>query len=167
MNTYKKNLKASYPENIMLSNIKIDSLDSTKDPLAIKFDFKLSSFENSDIIYFNPLLGEVLKENPFYATKRIYPVEMPNTTNSVYNLSMEIPKGYKIDELPKCARALLNENEGMFEYLISADTNYIQMRCTIQLNKATFAPEDYQTLRDFYALIVKKEAEQIVFKKIK
>ncbi len=80
---------------------------------------------------------------------------------------MDIPKGYKVDELPKSARIMLNEDEGMFEYLISADDASVQMRCRLIINKTFFPNEDYQTLRDFYAYIVKKEAEQIVFKKIK
>ena len=43
----------------------------------------------------------------------------------------------------------------------------IQMRSRIKLNKANFKPEDYSTLRDFFAFIVKKHGEQIVFKKKK
>jgi hypothetical protein len=35
------------------------------------------------------------------------------------------------------------------------------------LNKANFQPEDYNTLRDFFAYVVKKQSEQIVFKKKK
>jgi hypothetical protein len=34
------------------------------------------------------------------------------------------------------------------------------------LNKATFDPEDYETLRNFFAFVVEKEGEQIVFKKV-
>jgi hypothetical protein len=79
---------------------------------------------------------------------------------------MEIPKGYKVDELPKSVRLKFNEDEGVFEYLISVDNNNIQMRSRLRFNKATFPNEDYQSLRDFYAFIVKKQAEQIVFKKI-
>jgi hypothetical protein len=167
LNTYETKLKASYPEDMVLSNIKVDSLLSPEDPVSVKFDFKLTSFGNADIIYFNPLLGEALKENPFYAAERKYPVEMPYATNDVYTLSMEIPKGYKVDELPKSARSALNGTDGSFDYLISADANLIQFICRLKLNKADFTPDDYQTLRDFYAFIVKKEAEQIVFKKIK
>jgi hypothetical protein len=33
--------------------------------------------------------------------------------------------------------------------------------------KANFDPEDYATLRDFFAVIVKKQGEPIVFKKKK
>ena len=80
---------------------------------------------------------------------------------------MEIPTGYKVDELPKSTRVKLNENEGMFEYIATSDANTIQLRYKLVLNKATFNPEDYATLRDFYGYVVKKQAEQIVFKKIK
>ena len=80
---------------------------------------------------------------------------------------MEIPTGYKVEELPKSTRVSLNENDGMFEYLISSDGKYIQMKCLLDIKTATFTNEDYQTLRDFYGFVVKKEAEQIVFKKIK
>jgi hypothetical protein len=92
---------------------------------------------------------------------------MPYTKDDIYVLHMEIPNGYKVDELPKSVRLMFNENEGMFEYLISADATSIQMRARLQFNKATFTNEDYQPLRELYAYIVKKEAEQIVFKKIK
>ena len=167
LNEYKTNLKQSFPEEIQISNIQVDSFQLAEEPVSVKLNFKLRSFENADIVYFNPLMGEAIKKNPFYAAERMYPVEMPFATDNVYVLNMEIPKGYKIDELPKSARINLNENEGMFEYIISADANGIQMRCRILLKKANFTGEDYRTLRDFYTFIVKKEAEQIVFKKIK
>jgi hypothetical protein len=41
------------------------------------------------------------------------------------------------------------------------------MRSRIKLNKAIFEPDDYRTLRDFFAAVVKKQSEQIVFKKKK
>jgi hypothetical protein len=41
------------------------------------------------------------------------------------------------------------------------------MRSRIKLTKANFKPEDYGTLREFFAFIVKKQSEQIVFKKKK
>ena len=61
-----------------------------------------------------------MKKNPFTAAERFYPVEMSYTVDDIYSLSMDIPKGYKVDEMPKSARVMLNENEGMFEYIISA-----------------------------------------------
>jgi hypothetical protein len=136
-------------------------------PVSIKYDMKLKGFGNNEIVYFNPMFGEATKKNPFTAAERFYPVEMSYTVDDMYILSMEIPKGYKIDEIPKSARVMLNENEGMFEYLISTNETSIQMRRRLTLKKANYTNEDYQTLRDFFGFIVSKEAEQIVFKKIK
>ena len=55
----------------------------------------------------------------------------------------------------------------MFEYIIRKDETNIQMRVRLKINKANFTNEDYDTLREFYAFIVKKQSEQIVFKKVK
>ena len=167
MEEYKKTLKAELPDDIELLEIKIDSLKKLDEPVAVRYDLKFTGFGDVDIVYFNPMLGEAIKKNPFAAAERYYPVEMPYTKNDIYTLTMDIPKGYKVDELPKSARIMLNEDEGMFEYLISADETTVQMRCKLIIKKTFFPNEDYQTLRDFYGYIVTKEAEQIVFKKIK
>jgi len=167
LNRYKTTLQQSFPGEFQISNMEVDSIQSIESPVTVHFDFNLSSFQHGDIIYFNPVIGEASAKNPFTATERIYPVEMPYTIDDTYTLNMEIPTGYKVEELPKSARIKLNEDEGMFEYLVKADDKMIQMRCRIMLKKANFVSEDYQTLRDFYGYVVSKEAEQIVFKKIK
>jgi Domain of Unknown Function with PDB structure (DUF3857)/Transglutaminase-like superfamily len=164
---YKKSVQQEYPEEIAIDNLEIDSLKLLDEPVGLKFDMKFKSFEDNDIVYFSPMLAEAVKKNPFAAAERYYPVEMPYTTDDSYNLMMEIPKGYKVDELPKSVRVNLNENDGMFEYLISVEGDYVRLRCRMLLRKATYLNEDYQFLRDFYAFIVKKEAEQVVFKKTK
>ncbi len=87
--------------------------------------------------------------------------------DETYTMTMEIPKGYVVDELPKSARVSYNTNEGFFEYLIQKNEDMVQFRTRIKLNKATFKPEDYASLREFFGYIVKKQSEQIVFKKKK
>jgi hypothetical protein len=119
------------------------------------------------VIYFNPLLEEGYKENPFRAADRKYPVEMPYGFDETYILNMEIPEGYVVDEMPKSTKVTFNEDEGFFEYLITKDADGIQFRSRVSLKKANYKPEDYATLRDFFAFIVKKQGEQIVFKKKK
>ncbi len=165
MDEYGKAIKTAFSDEIELSDIQVDSLKKLDEPVALKYNLKFTGFGEADIIYFNPMLGEAVKKNPFAAAVRNYPVEMPYTQDNIYSLSMEMPKGYKVDELPKSVRLMLNGDEGMFEYIISADEARVQMRCRLQVKKTFFPNEDYQTLRDFYAYIVKKEAEQIVFKK--
>ena len=162
----KKRLEKDVSEEIVISNVQTDSLKILGKPVAIRFDIDIKPM-TEDIIYFSPMVGSALKTNPFKAAERFYPVEMPYAKDEVYVLYMEIPKGYKVDELPKSVRLKFNEDEGMFEYLVSADKTTVQLRSRLQFNKATFTNEDYQSLRDLYSYMVKKHAEQIVFKKEK
>jgi hypothetical protein len=113
------------------------------------------------------MLSWGMKENPFSASKRTYPVEMPFTRNELYVLQMEIPKGYAVEELPKPVTVKLNETDGSYEYNITSDGQSIQLRSRLVLDRTFFQPEDYQSLRDFFALVVKKQEEEIVFRKVK
>jgi hypothetical protein len=112
------------------------------------------------------MLGEAMKENPFKSEVRSYPVEMPYIFDETYTLQMEIPPGYMVDELPKSMILKLNEeDEGIFEYRVSQSGVNISFRSRIKIDRAFFQPDEYQMLREFFGMVVKKHAEQIVFKK--
>ena len=113
------------------------------------------------------MFGNALKENPFKSEdKRLFPVEMPYCSNDLFLINMEIPKGYRIEEMPKSVRIKLDHEAGVFEYAIQQNGERVQLKCSLQINKAIYSAEDYYSLREFYSNILKKENEQIVFKKI-
>jgi hypothetical protein len=162
-----KDIKQAFNTEIEISNFQLDSLDKTEDPLFIKYDFDIKE-EKADIIYLNPMFGEGYKDNPFKSAERAYPVEMPYAFDETYNLQLDVPMGYVVDELPKSMVVKLNEeNEGMFEYRISQSGDVISFRSRVRISRALFLPEEYEMLREFFNLVVKKQAEQIVFKKKK
>jgi hypothetical protein len=162
---YTKSLAKSYPTEMEVANITLDSVNNYDDPITVNTEIKFKFDE--DIVYFYPMFNEVWKTNPFAAAERAYPVEMDNVIKELYTFTMQVPPGYDVDEIPKSTRVNLNGDEGKFEYIIVKSGNDIQMRCTLALAKANYLPEDYKTLRDFFAYVVKKEAEPIVFKKKK
>ena len=160
-----KNIQTSYGEDFEINNTGIDSLKRPEDPVKIYYDFILKQSTGASLIYFNPLFAEAWKENPFKAADRKYPVEMPYVMDNVYVFSMEVPDGYVVDEMPKSTKVSFNGDQGLFEYLVDHQGGTIQLRCHVKLNKSVFSPEDYGSLRDFFAYVVKKESEQIVLKK--
>jgi hypothetical protein len=162
-----KTRETAYTGEVAVSNFEIDSLQLPDDPLQVAYDLRITPDSGADIFYFNPMLSEGYKENLFKAAERQYPVEMPFAMDETYTLNMDIPEGYVVDELPKSAKVLFNADEGFFEYLIVKGDDGIQFRSRIRLNKANYKPEDYSTLRDFFGYVVKKQSEQIVFKKKK
>jgi hypothetical protein len=162
-----KKMQAGYSGDAVISNLELDSVKVPDQPLMVAYDVRLIYDTTADIYYFNPMLSEGYKENPFKAAERVYPVEMPYAKDETFSMTMDIPSGYTVDELPKSAKVLLNSDEGFFEYLIVKNDQQIQFRSRIKLMKANYKPEDYATLRDFFGYVVKKESEQIVFKKKK
>ncbi|MDE3250152.1 MAG: hypothetical protein KGO82_15940, partial [Bacteroidota bacterium] len=69
-------------------------------------------------------------------------------------------------EIPKSARVAFG-GDGFFEYTIHADAEHILLRTRIRLSRTFYGADEYNDLRDFFAFIIKKQSEQIVFKKIK
>lgn len=162
-----KDIKKAFGAEIVISNFQLDSLEKYENELGIHYDFDIKD-EKEDIIYMNPLFGEGYKENPFKSAERFYPVEMPFAMDETINLQLEVPHGYTVDELPKSLVVKLNEqDDGVFEYRISQSGDNISLRSRIRFKRSFFMPEEYETLREFFNLIVKKQAEQIVFKKKK
>jgi hypothetical protein len=162
-----KKIQTSYTSDATVSNLELDSLQQPDQPLNIVYDVHLITDSSSDLFYFNPMLAEGYRQNPFEAANRYYPVEMPCAEDETYTMTMEIPIGYVVDEVPKSVRVSYNTDEGFFEYLIQKDDQRVQFRTRIKLKKANFTAEDYESLRDFFGYIVKKQQEQIVFKKKK
>jgi hypothetical protein len=164
---YAKKIQTQLGSDFDMENFSIDSLKRTEFPVTLRYDFDLKNLSSADILYFNPMMGEGYKTNPFKSMERHYPVEMPYLIDETYLLNMDIPTGYQVDEMPKSVRVNFNDTEGMFEYIIQKGSENLQMRVHLKLNKAFFAVEEYNTLRDFFSYVVKKEGEQIVFKKVK
>lgn len=160
-------IKKAFNAEVNIQNFRIDSLNRKDDPVGVFYDFIIDA-GGEDIIYLNPMFGEGYKNNPFKSAERFYPVEMPYTMDETYILSLDIPTGYAIDEMPKPMVLKLNdEGEGLFEYRISESGGTISLRCRLQIKRTVFAPEEYDLLREFFNMVVAKQTEQIVFKKKK
>lgn len=158
-----KSIQAAYTGDMTLSGQKIEQLKELDNPVKIEYDFTMS--QQDDLIYFNPMTWEGYKDNYFKAAERYYPVEMPYLFDQTYMLNLEIPAGYVVDEIPQSAKVKFGEADGFFEYLIDQFGETIRLRSRIKLNRATYAPGEYNDLREFFSYVVKKHAESIVLKK--
>lgn len=164
---YFKNLQKSFGFSVKTELSKLDSLEVYDAPVSVNYKFSLDPGDE-DILYLNPLFGEAQKENPFKSAERKYPVEMPYAFDETIVATIYVPTGFDVEELPKQVRVKLNEdNEGVFEYAIARSGNIISLRSRVKIDRTFYLPEDYELLREFFNLIVKKQNEQIVFKKKK
>ncbi|MGN6493341.1 MAG: DUF3857 domain-containing protein [Agriterribacter sp.] len=160
-----KAIQTSYTADWSINNQKIDQIKELEKPVKVEYDFVMKTEE--DMVYFNPMMNEGYKENFLKSAERSYPVEMPYCFDETYIFTMEIPQDYTVEEIPKSAKVNFGDKDGYFEYMIDKSGETIRLRSRIKLNRATYAPEEYNDLRDFFSYVVKKHAEPIVFKKKK
>jgi hypothetical protein len=162
-----KEIQKVYGDDVKLVSPRIDSLTNYETPVALKYEVELDK-PTEDILYINPMFGEAWKKNPFTSAERYYPVEMPYTIDETYILTMEVPTGYTVDELPKQMVVKLDEKESaFFEYRVSQSGSTISLRSRVKINRTVFGNDEYENLREFFNMIVNKQNEQIVFKKKK
>jgi transglutaminase-like putative cysteine protease len=162
-----KDIKKAFSQDVDLTNQRIDSMNNLEENIVIGYDFKLNE-DKADLLYINPMFGEGYKDNPFKSAERHYPVEMPYAIDETYVFNFIIPDGYTVDDLPKSLVVKLNEaGDGQFEYRIAESNGTVSMRSRIRLKRAYYDPTEYDILREFFNLVVKKHNEQIVLKKKK
>lgn len=160
--------KESNYAGMSINDYSFDNIYDIYKPVIAKYDISLQN--NADIIgeniYINPMLFEKLDDNPFKMEERKYPVDYIHPIDKSYILSLSIPKGYVIDQLPTPFKAALPENKGSFIYTISNTGNRIQLTYKFNINNPIIFPEEYKMLKQFYDLIINKHSEMIIFKKI-
>lgn len=160
-------IEKDFPSDVEIKNYRIDSLEKFDQRIQTNCDVKLK-LQIKDIIYLDPMLGEGFTENPFGSGQRTYPVEMPYAIDEIFVLRMEVPKGYRVDELPKSTKVNFDVGGYSFlEYIVENSNGVISLRSRVKITRSYFLPEEYKILHNFFNMVVSKHSEKIVFKKDK
>ena len=137
--------------------------ESFKEVHNVVIDDHVTSAGN--VMYVNPFLFLKSEQNPFKLEKREYPVDFGSPTENLLISKITIPDGYAVDEMPKSQLLKLPENAAKYTYSIVQAGNTITLTSNLQINNSLFSQDEYPHLREFYSLVVAKQAELIVLKK--
>ena len=160
-------LKTKNPD-WQIQDLTCSNLDKANEALKEAATLQIANVAqfNEDLMYVKPTLKSGWETNPFKMEDRTYPVEMPYPTNYQYVLTLTIPEGYKVEELPKNVNLSLPPDDARFIYQISSDEKTIRLTVRIQINRTVYAAESYKFLKTFFSQISTKLEDMIVLKKI-
>jgi Domain of Unknown Function with PDB structure (DUF3857) len=154
--------------NWQIAKTELENADDIAIPFVRKHDLTVNDLATvaGERIYFNPVIYNPQKENPFKNPERKFPVDFGALIEETNIASYTIPEGYMVEEMPKSAKILLPDDGGRFTYIVGvAEEGKITISSKVSLKKTMYFAEEYETLRKFYDQIVQKHAEQIVLKK--
>jgi hypothetical protein len=163
----KESLKRNIKEMKVL-NIALENMEDQEKLQNIKMDFELiESIGDEDILYISPIFSGKITENPFKQPERNYPVDFGYGSDYTYKLTLEIPKQFGVESLPKNTNTTLGDKSGQFMYSCTFDaaTNKITLTSKIVLRNPIYYAEQYHELKELYNRIIQKQEEQIVLKR--
>ncbi|WP_066633035.1 DUF3857 domain-containing protein [Labilibacter marinus] len=151
-----------------LTEFEIQDLDSITKPVVLKSKIKLTNRINQagDMVFLNPKLFSRAIENIFKREERTYPVDYNFPIKKQFIIRITIPEGYEIDELPEKLVMALPNNSAKYIFVTATQGRTIQLTNQYMINQTIFPGNEYPDLRKFNEMIVTKEAEQVVLKKI-
>jgi len=155
-------------ETLNVESVEFDNLKNSEKNIVGKLEVELAEDVESqnDLIYFNPFIVEKFESNPFTLEERKYPVDYTYPMDETFMLELTIPDGYVIESKPAPARINLPEKSAQYLYNVAQNGNKIMVTSRFKINKRQFLFNEYPYLKEFYNLVVAKNAEMIVLKKM-
>ncbi|GHA26723.1 hypothetical protein GCM10007103_05130 [Salinimicrobium marinum] len=154
--------------NIAISNLETLNEDFPGKEIEEKYEFELQDGLESinGKMYLKPLLFLALEENPFKADERQYPVifDYPLSRNNTVNIM--VPEGYQVESIPESIISDFNNGAGTFKFIASQNGQFLRVQAILEVKTIAYSNKEYKALKDFYALMVEKQTEPIVFSKM-
>ena len=148
---------------------KILGQEAVQKPLGLDYTFSQPAEEatpTADLLYLSPLSSFVSEQNPFRHDDRIFPVDFGAPQEETTMITLTLPAGYELAEQPKPTTIELPDGGGRYLYSVtSTSPGTVQLTSRLNLRKSLYAATDYQNLREFYRLMLAKQAEKLVIKK--
>ncbi len=164
---YIENLKSTNTD-WEVGNIEIEVPEDVNAPVKEKIELTISNAAEAmgNMIYINPILIGKIEENPLKQETRKMPIEFVVPIKNDYRLSLSIPEGYVVDELPESISLVTPDRTASLKYLVQVSGNNLQLVHSWQIKESFYIPDKFADLKEFYSVLVSKQNEQIVLKKI-
>ncbi|WP_316737301.1 DUF3857 domain-containing protein [Pedobacter aquatilis] len=147
----------------------IRNIDSVENTLTEIYNIEFAPLPNADKdeLYLNPFFINPVAKNPFNLESRTYPVDLGSTSDQRIIINIELPGKYELIEKPKDLAIGLPNTGGKYLLQTGIEDNMISFTQIMQFNKASYMPEEYPYLKEFYSKIIQNQKAELLLKKTK
>lgn len=156
-------------QGIEIDDYSVANMKDLEKPIVENYSFKHSNLVEiiGDKMYISPMMFFELKENPFKQEKRNFPIDFSIPFNDSYSISLNLPEGYEVEFIPEKINLAMQDDYGFYSFNISSSLKTIQISSTFSINASIVPAQHYMMLKDFYKLMIEKQSEKIVLRKMK
>lgn len=152
---------------VQIDSFKIVDLDRIESSLYVKVSYRVKGFAqvSGNMIYIGTPTFHHQKTNPFKRENRYFPVEFLYPYASTDNVTLSIPPGFRIDEIPE--NVVRSDNDMSFGITFDASDQTIRIQRQYLRHKITFSVREYHELRNYFDMMIKADQSQIVLSNTK
>lgn len=144
--------REKFEEEIAKKGLKVDkveaqNLSDSSLPFKYNFEFTQSIDRIDEQLIFSPFANLVEKNNPFKQEERSLPVDLVYLRGKRLITTIQIPEGYKVDELPLPKK--MSTDNVSFSYIAQVNNGLVQVVACYNFKKQTYPASDYKELKRF------------------
>ncbi len=118
-----------------------------------------------DFVYLTPTFANLIAENPLKSPERTFPVDFAYPRSWTFVLTLDIPDGYAVEELPAPIRLSAAATGAEYRRAVQESNGQIMLSCRLKISQSEFEPRFYDDLQKFFADIVTAEQDQLVLRR--
>lgn len=147
-----------------MDSVIVENSSDNSAPLINRYKFNLSANKTDKFIFLDPFLLSSLQKNPFKDSVRNSSIDFGANTKMTYHLTVNIPEGLKVVELPRNTGIRMADTSISFSRLFEVRGNLLMIQSTLEFKRSQFDKEEYPALKQVFDKIYALSAEQVVLK---
>ncbi|WP_299440534.1 DUF3857 domain-containing protein [uncultured Aquimarina sp.] len=149
-------------EDLTISEPSVQNENDVEKPFIEEINFTKTAENIDDIIYLKPFTKTFFTKNPFKLNERTYPVDFGYKDYYSHIVFVDIPEDYEFLDIPKNHTYKLPGNAGKLNILFQLHGKKLTINHTITFLSSYYPTEYYDSLKEFFNLIVDIENNTVI-----
>ncbi|SFO07554.1 protein of unknown function [Algoriphagus ornithinivorans] len=121
--------------------------------------------DGEEIVILSPFKESIFYENPFLEARRTYPIDFDYPFYQNFELDMEIPEGYEVDEIPPSVSLFTPNKELTYLLESKIEEGHIRIVSKLDIRVKNYSPRAYPELKSFAEKVSESVQFPVILKK--
>lgn len=150
-----------------IDSLEITNIDNDNEPLITRYRFTEGSTESGNYLIFNLNKFSRYPKSPFVSDIRFTDISFGAETSESITQFIQLPENLVLEDIPKNINLIMPDKSISLTRIVSYDQekNQVLCRTNLEISKATFVPDEYPTLKEFFKKLVDILNEPLLMKR--
>ena len=157
-------LDSNLPGGATFDSAKVAQLNDINEELKLELDLSIPQFATKveNLVYFNPSAFTRWSQSPLTQPERILPLEFYTQPKEQCIVTIRLPNGLRVRELPNEFSAVTEDGKSRFTFRTASYSDVVNMQQEISRNRTFYEPAVYPMIYEFYTRVADANSAQVL-----